>query len=184
MAEIVRTVAQWWSRAESQPDSRRRQFDARVALNALEIVAREIPLYARHRAEHARQLESLGHTDDASLAAAIRRGDFDDELLRVAGVLMPSVRDKVDVRQPALARDRLNHSLLKTSEVAAQPLASQPPSTGMSAPVTNRASSESKNLQTRATSIGSPHRPSIEDAARWARRLGSFQDVFVISVRI
>jgi len=40
MAEIVRAVAQWWSRAESQPDSRRKQFDARVALNALDIVAR------------------------------------------------------------------------------------------------------------------------------------------------
>jgi hypothetical protein len=100
MAEIVRAVAQWWSRAESQPDSRRKQFDARVALNALDIVAREIPVHARHRAEHAQRLESLGHTDDASLARAIRRGDVDDELLRVAGVLMPSIRDKVAVANP------------------------------------------------------------------------------------
>jgi hypothetical protein len=100
MAEIVRAVAQWWSRAESQPDSRRRQFDARVALNALDIVARELPLHARHLAEHARQLELLGHTDDASLARGIRRGDFDDELLRVAGVLIPPVCDKVAVANP------------------------------------------------------------------------------------
>ena len=51
-------------------------------------------------ASYARHLESLGHTDDASLAQAIRCGDFDDELLRVASVLMPSIRDKVAVANP------------------------------------------------------------------------------------
>jgi len=51
-------------------------------------------------ASYSQRLESLGHTDDASLARAIRRGDFDDELLRVAGVLMPSIRDKVAVANP------------------------------------------------------------------------------------
>jgi hypothetical protein len=66
----------------------------------LRCARREIPLHAQHRAEHTRRLESLGHTDDVSLAQAIRRGEFDDELLRVAGVLMPSVRDKVAVANP------------------------------------------------------------------------------------
>lgn len=52
------------------------------------------------KASYSQRLESLGHTDDASLARAIRRGDFDDELLRVAGVLMQSIRDKVAVADP------------------------------------------------------------------------------------
>ncbi len=100
MVEILRSVREWWARAESMPDSRRRQFDIRVALNALDIIARELPVHAEHRTEHRRLLASLGFPDDHSLARAIRMGVFDDDLQGLVSALQPSIRAKVYVANP------------------------------------------------------------------------------------
>jgi hypothetical protein len=100
MTEIVRAVSQWWAQASLSPDSRRRQFEIRVALNALDIVTRELPVQAQHRHDHQRRLSTLGHQNDASLAMAIRAGAYDNELPGVIAVLQPSIRDKVSVANP------------------------------------------------------------------------------------
>ena len=77
------------------------RFEARVARNALGIVERELQLGPAIVAAHAERLRDLGAGDDASLAAAIRAGDVDDEWERVAGALAASARDQLLVANPS-----------------------------------------------------------------------------------
>jgi len=100
MLEIVQSVQQWWSQAATQPASSRRTFDIQVAVNALDIVQRELRDFTRQRSAHRSRLASLGHGDDRSLANAIRGGAHDDDLEALAAVLRESIHDKVAVANP------------------------------------------------------------------------------------
>ena len=100
MLEIVQAVQQWWSHVAKQPASSRRTFDIQVAVNALDIVQRELLDFARQRSAHRSRLAGLGHTDDRSLANAIRSGAHDDNLEELAAMLHESIRDKVAVANP------------------------------------------------------------------------------------
>jgi len=71
----------------------------RIAVHALEIVARELALRPRQDADHDARLGELGYDSDVSLAAAIRSGAVSDspELRRI---LLDDTRDRLAVANP------------------------------------------------------------------------------------
>ncbi len=83
--------------------SGRLQFHARVAINVLAMVERELELGAEQLDVTHRDVCRLGFADDAELAAAIRSGELDDHG-RVASAVWASVRDKLAVANPKYLR--------------------------------------------------------------------------------
>jgi len=78
-------------------------FLCRVSANALAMVERELVMGDEQAAEHAQRLAALDMFDDAALAAAIRRGDFDDRMDEVVAAIRASVIDKLRVANPGYA---------------------------------------------------------------------------------
>jgi Domain of unknown function (DUF6285) len=78
----------------------------RIAVHALEVVARELALGPSQEAAHRARLQELGFEDDASLAEAIRSGRLEDSPgLRRA--LREDTRDRLLVANPRwLAADQ------------------------------------------------------------------------------
>ena len=75
------------------------QFHARIASRVLAMVERELADFGSTEAHH-RRLITLGVGDDAELAARIRSGGLDDDLVRVHGVVWTDVLAKVRVANP------------------------------------------------------------------------------------
>jgi len=105
VAELVESVREWIENDVMPQVEGRLQFHARVAVNSLDIVLRELDLGPEQAARHAERLARLGHTDDASLSAAIREGRFDGDLGAVLAELRGAVEDKVRVANPRHLRD-------------------------------------------------------------------------------
>jgi hypothetical protein len=99
-AQLVESVRDWLQNDVLPSAEGRLQYDARVAINVLAIVQRELTLGAAHEASHAERLHTLGVADDAALAAAIRSGELDDRLDEVRSLVWASVRDKLAVANP------------------------------------------------------------------------------------
>lgn len=82
------------------------RFHARVAVNALGMLERELRLGPElDAAERARLAELLGHDSDVSalraeLARRIRDGSLDDRRAEVVAAVRASVRDKLLVSNP------------------------------------------------------------------------------------
>jgi len=76
------------------------QFHTRVAVNALNMVQRELDVGADQSAAHRAALDRLGVADEAAFAAAIRNGDLDDRRPEVLDVLRQTVRAKLEVANP------------------------------------------------------------------------------------
>jgi hypothetical protein len=90
-----------WLQGDVLPSTEGRlQYHARVAINALSIVERELAVGADQEAAHADRLRVLGVADDAELSAAIRSGALDDRLDEVRDLVWQSVRDKLAVANP------------------------------------------------------------------------------------
>jgi hypothetical protein len=75
-------------------------FEARVAVNILAIVERELQFGADNEAAHAQRLRSLCVQDDADLARAIRAGSFDDRLPELVSALHQQAVDRLRVDNP------------------------------------------------------------------------------------
>lgn len=99
-AQLVEAVRDWLQNEVLRTTDGRLQYDARVAINVLTIVERELALGAAQRAAHAERLNTLGVADDVALAAAIRSGALDDRLDEVRSLVWASVRDKLSVANP------------------------------------------------------------------------------------
>ncbi len=99
-AELIEAVREWLQSDVLAATEGRLQYHARVAINALAIVERELELGAGQHAAHLGRLQQLGVADDAALAAAIRAGDLDDRLDEVRSLVWQSVRDKLAVANP------------------------------------------------------------------------------------
>ena len=99
-AELVEAVAEWIGRSQIEGELAPSAFHARVAVNMLAIVERELVLGPAHASAHAARLERLGVHDDAELAAAIRSGALDDRAEEVRALVWASVRDKLAVANP------------------------------------------------------------------------------------
>ena len=99
-AELVEAVREHLDGTIDQAGDDRGRFDSRVARNALAIVERELQLGPALARAHARRLGDLGFTDDATLAAAIRAGAFDQDVAEVGTALAASARDQLLVANP------------------------------------------------------------------------------------
>lgn len=98
--ELVESVREWLQRDVLAATDGRMQYHARVAINALSIVERELALGVEQEARHHDRLRTLGVADDVELAAAIRAGDLDDRIDEVRSLVWQSVRDKLAVANP------------------------------------------------------------------------------------
>ena len=76
--ELVRAVREFIERDVMGATDGRVRFHARVAVNVLGMVERELAMGPSQREAHAAALAQLGMADDAELAAAIRDGRLDD----------------------------------------------------------------------------------------------------------
>ena len=104
-AELVTAVREFLERDILDATEGRVRFHARVAINALGMVERELALGPAQAAAHAVRLARLGVAGDAELAAAIRAGDLDDRAAAVRTALIESVRDKLRVANPRYLDD-------------------------------------------------------------------------------
>jgi len=100
---LVEAVREFLERDVMEATTGRLRFHARVAINALNMVQRELDVGAAQAAAHAERLAGLGYPDDAALAAAIRRGDLDDRYAEVKAALQATVDDKLAVANPDYA---------------------------------------------------------------------------------
>ena len=97
-AELVAAVADFLDGDVRDATTGQVNFHARVAANALRTVQRELagadagPVLAA--------LERLGYTDEAALAAAIRRGDLDDCAVEVSDCLRTLVAHRLAAAHP------------------------------------------------------------------------------------
>ncbi len=99
-AQLVEAVREWIENDVLAATDGRLRFHARVARNMLAMVEREMALGVEQAVAHRARLDSLGMSDDAELAAAIRAGDLDDRLDDVRSVLRATVDDKLAVANP------------------------------------------------------------------------------------
>ncbi len=98
--QLIESVREWLERDVMPGTTGRLQFHARVAVNVLAMVERELASGAMHAAAHQARLDELGCADDFELAARIRSGEFDDLLPHVRELVWASVRDKLSVANP------------------------------------------------------------------------------------
>lgn len=101
--QLVESVREWMERDLLASTSGRVQFHARVAINVLAMVERELEVGAEQLARHRERLATLGFADDFELAASIRRGDVDHDLDRVIEVVRADVEAKLSVANPGYA---------------------------------------------------------------------------------
>ena len=99
-AELLEALHEWMERDLLPGVDGRLQFHTRVAINMIDIVRRELELGPGQEVQHQEVLASFGMNDDAELAAAIREGAFDANLVDVLNRLRPVVEDKVRVANP------------------------------------------------------------------------------------
>lgn len=99
-ASLVEAVREFIERDVLAATTGRVMFHARVAMNVLAIVERELAEGAQHQARHSAGLAHLGFSSDAELAAAIRSGTEDGRIAEVAAFVRGTVRDKLAVAHP------------------------------------------------------------------------------------
>jgi hypothetical protein len=97
-AELVAAVAEFLETDVREATSGQVNFHARVAVNALRIVERE--LLDEGAEEFGAALAGLGFADEDELAAAIRAGQMDGRADDVAACLRTLVRRRLAVAHP------------------------------------------------------------------------------------
>jgi hypothetical protein len=104
--QLIESVREWLERDVLADTTGRLNFHARVAINVLAMVERELELGPQQARDHAARLQALGFADDAALAAAIRSGEVEAsaELLEA---VQASVRDKLIVANPKYLGENL-----------------------------------------------------------------------------
>ncbi len=98
--ELVEAVREWLERDVYPGAEGRLRFHTRVAVNVLGMVERELELGPAQAEAHRARLDQLGVADDAELAAAIRRGEFDDRHDELRRLLRETTDDKLKVANP------------------------------------------------------------------------------------
>ena len=105
--QLVESVREWLEGDVLAGTTGRLNFHARVAINVLAMVERELELGPEQSAAHMDRLQSLGVEDEAELAEAIRNGRIGagDDAAQVREIVWASVRDKLRVANPKYLRD-------------------------------------------------------------------------------
>ena len=99
-AALVDAVREFLERDVMAATEGRVQFHARVAVNVLGMVERELTLGGAQQVGHADGLARLGVADERELADAIRSGAFDARLDEVRTFVTAAVRSKLEVANP------------------------------------------------------------------------------------
>jgi hypothetical protein len=99
-AQLVEAVREWLQSDVLAATDGRVQFHARVAINVLAMVERELLLGPEQAVAHQARLASLGVDSDRELAQALRAGDLDVDDPSVRAALRASVVDKLAVANP------------------------------------------------------------------------------------
>ena len=102
--ELLEALREWMERDLLPGVEGRLQFHTRVAINMVDIVAREIAVGSSQETAHAHVLETLGVATDAELVLAIKNGEYDATLESLLESLRPVVEDKVRVANPKYLR--------------------------------------------------------------------------------
>ncbi len=105
LPELVEAVREWVDDDVRAGTEGRLSFHARVAVNALRMVERELALEPGLARAHADRLARLGCTDDRELSARIRAGAYDDRADEVRSLVAASVHDKLLVANPGWIDD-------------------------------------------------------------------------------
>jgi aminoglycoside phosphotransferase (APT) family kinase protein len=100
-AELVAAVREYLDEKVMASAEGAARFEARVARNVLATIGRELELGPAARAAHGERLRALGVPDERALAANIREGKHDDDLLGVGAILAEGVRDQLLVANPS-----------------------------------------------------------------------------------
>jgi hypothetical protein len=103
-AQLVEAVREWLEGDVMAATDGRVRFHARVAVNVLAIVERELRLGPQQAMAHAERLAHLGVADDAELATRIRSGQLDDRYDEVRAAVWAAVLDKLAVANPRYAQ--------------------------------------------------------------------------------
>ena len=98
-SELIESVVEFLEKDVAGALSGRPRFHLRVAVNALNIVRRQLERSDDDMRLHAAALASLGVRSEVELASAIRRGDLDDSY-RLRGVLRTLVTARLRVNNP------------------------------------------------------------------------------------
>ena len=98
--ELVEAVREWVESDVAPGADGRLAFHARVAVNALAMVERELAVGAAQAAAHEHRLAALGCADDAQLAERIRAGELDERLDEVRARIGEAVRAQREVANP------------------------------------------------------------------------------------
>jgi len=100
-AALVEAVREFLERDVMESTEGRVKFHARVAVNVLRMVERELSLGAAQARQHADGLAALGLGSEGALADAIRSADLDDRRDEVLAFVIETVRSKLEVANPA-----------------------------------------------------------------------------------
>ena len=100
-AGLVEAVREFLERDVMAATEGRVRFHARVAVNVLGMVERELSLGPAQRAAHADELAGLGVGNEDELAGAIRDGRLEGRRDEVIDLLRRTVRDKLLVAHPS-----------------------------------------------------------------------------------
>lgn len=104
--QLVESVREWLENDVLSSTSGRLQFHARVAINVLATVERELELGSAQRVDHEERLRDLGVLSDADLADAVRTGRLDSRLDDVIDAVRADVSAKLQVANPGyISRD-------------------------------------------------------------------------------
>ncbi|MEY2467817.1 MAG: hypothetical protein QOF21_515 [Actinomycetota bacterium] len=104
-AELVEAVREFLERDVMTATEGRVQFHARVSINVLKMVERELQLGVAQADVHAERLASLGVASERELSDAIASGALDDRLDEVVAVVRATVADKLAVANPRYLGD-------------------------------------------------------------------------------
>lgn len=98
--ELVVAVREYLERDVMTSTTGAVQFHARVAINALAAVERELRDGPEMADAHVARLSALGFASEGALADAIRSGALDDRYGEVAAAVRATVHDKLAVANP------------------------------------------------------------------------------------
>ncbi len=98
--ELVEAVREYLERDVMTSTEGRVQFHARVAVNVLKMVERELAMGVEQADAHATRLATLGVSSERELSDAIASGALDDRLDEVVAVVRATVADKLAVANP------------------------------------------------------------------------------------
>ena len=110
-AELIEAVREFLQQAVTPQLSGHTAFHAKVAINVLAIVQRELELGPAQAAEERHRLaDFLGHDGDLSalnrdLVVAVRQGRYDDRQAALVKLLQQVIEGKLKIDNPRYARD-------------------------------------------------------------------------------